>query len=419
MSTNKATPSQALLTLAKSFKLDVERLSRGETVAATIVVSTPQEMKKLLAIPTTPDTYDLVAKTMALNGEAPDSYEAGLKHFSAYACGVSNLDTSIGSAFFKKRFPMEIRMVASSQIELTSDYVVNPGSPPVYIACDELIFNGGSYVIQSTNFTLWVTSQLTIESSGSRPYHIGILGSPGGPGSNGANGGTQSQAPNGQNSSPASPGVCTGSGSGGNGTVGNTGYNGGAGGNGMNGVASVVANINIANFASPQAPLVVFGMSGTGGNGGSGGNGGTGQQGGNGGNGCNAGCEGTNGGNGANGGAGGNGGNGANGGNGVNGGAIYLNLNPSQQSANFYTYMSQQAAPGQGGAGGAAGQGGAGGTGGSGGHSSSDGTNGNTGASGNTGANGASGAAYGTPPQLMVASYKAPSNSELQIEVRS
>ncbi|WP_305852236.1 hypothetical protein [Lysobacter sp. S4-A87] len=408
--------SEALRTLATNLKLDVGRLERGETLKTTVVVPTPQEMKKLLAVRAPGSDFDRIAAALELTDEHPDSYEAGLKHFSAYLCGVSELDTSIGSAFFKKRFPMTVHVAVAQTVEVKTDVVIEPGSPPHFVSCDDLIFDGGSYVVQNTNFTLWVTNELKIKSSGGRPYHIGILGAPGGDGPAGPNAEDQKQAPRGKDAPVPSPGVCTGAGSGGDGTEGNVGYTGGKGEDAKDGLPSLGALINIANFATLQAPLVLFGMSGRGGTGGKGGNGGRGQQGGDGGNGCKSGCEGTDGGNGRNGGNGGTGGNGGKGGNSVNGGLINLNINSAQKGPSFFVYTGQQSSPGGGGAAGEAGWPGDPGKGGEGGHGSSRGKDGNTGLMGSPGTKGQDGGGYGTAPQLIPGTYVPPESIAIELE---
>lgn len=400
------------LTIAKKFNLDVAKLNRGETIQTSIVVDTPEKLKKILEIPESVESCALARHTFTLADEDPASYEAGLKHFSAYACGATVFDPTIGAEFYLKRFPMKVNVAAGETVTVSSDTLIGPGAPPCFILCENLIFDGGSYTVRTTSFTLWVTGKLTITSrQGTQPYHIAILGSPGGRGADGPNGLPQQQAPNGRNAPVPSPGVCTGAGRGGKGAEGNPGYDGTRGDGGMNGVPSLTANINIARFAAPQTPLVIFGMSGIGGDGGKGGDGGPGQQGGNGGDGCSSGCEGTRGGDGGLGGDGGNGNNGGNGGNGVKGGMLYFNCSPQQQGPNYYSYMSQQAKPGQGGLPGAAGLPGAGGNGGRGGNGSPDGTRANSGTPGAPGVPGSPGVAYGAPPEWVPGNYTPPPES--------
>ena len=401
------------MTFAKRLNLDVAKLERGEIIKTSISISSPQDFKTLFGPSLNYDQLQSVLKAVELTDNDPiASYQAGLKHFTAYTTGaVGFLDPGIGKEFFEKRFPMQVNVTLGTTITVSQDVVVPPGSPPEFVSCDNLIFDGGSYVLQGTSFTMWVTNQLAIKSQGSRPYNIGILGVDGAPGYAGAPGGSQAQAPNGSNAGTPSPGVCTGAGSGGNGTAGSTGYDGVHGGDGQTGLPSIMANINIASFASNQPPLVIFGQSGQGGPGGDGGAGGTGQQGGNGGNGCSSGCEGTDGGNGANGGDGGKGGDGGNGGSAVNGGPLLVNLNANQQGPSFFQYVSATAKPGPGGNFGNGGAGGAGGSAGSGGHGSRDGTNGNTGAPGSNGAQGSAGPSYGAAPTLTPGTYTPPSSN--------
>lgn len=401
-----------LTTLAKRLNLDVEKLQRGETIKTIISVPTPEKYKELFgpATPPAKSALAVAARSCALSGENPDSYEAGLKHFTAYVAGLCPLDTSIGSVFFAKRFPLRVSVLAAQDLTLTTDTIQGPNAGPYTVICNNLTFNGGSFVIYNTAFTLWVTGTLTITNAqGDRPYHIGILGYNGSPGGDGTIGGTQAQAAAGADAPTPAPGVCTGAGSGKDGTTGAQGLVGTNGGNGGDGAPSLAATINIAAFNTPQATLQILGTTGNGGNGGNGGQGGPGQQGGNGGAGCSSGCEGTDGGNGATGGKGGTGGNGGNGGNSPNGGVISLNL-PSSQQTGLYNYTSQGGTGGTSGNGGAAGLAGPGGSGGSGGHGSADG---NAGAAGGVGAAGNSGnpGANGSAPNLVPGTYSAPSSN--------
>jgi hypothetical protein len=400
----------SVLMLAKRLNLDTAKIEQGEILKTSLTIKTPQEYKELFGAIGGPRPGLAHDKGLLLTEFDPlDSYQAGLKHFTSYVLGgVDVLDEAIGKEFFAKRFPMTIPVTLGKTITVTEDIVIPAGSTPQYVSCDDLVFDGGSYVVQNTTFTLWVTNLLTIKNGGKRPYHIGILGANGGHGHVGAAGVPQNPAPSGSNATPPSPGVCTGAGKGGNGSPGSGGYTGGVGGVGQDGLPSLWANINIAGFAPGQGPLVVFGMSGAGGDGGTGGAGGTGQHGGNGGHGCSAGCEGTDGGNGSNGGQGGQGGIGGQGGNAVNGGPVYLNLPANQQSETYLLYQTAQAKPGQGGTFGVGGAGGGGGTGGSGGHGSRKGTNGNTGTLGANGTPGMAGAQYGTPPQSYPGTYTPP-----------
>ncbi|MCC7634390.1 hypothetical protein [Stenotrophomonas rhizophila] len=401
----------SILQLAKRLNLDVERIERGETLDASVTAQTPEHYRELLG-PLTGITpaHRPYARHHLAESCCRDCYGAGLLHFSDFLTGaVSSIDPEIGSEFFKRRFPMTIKLTIAKQITVTENKEFPAGTAPVFIACENLVFNGGSYVLRNTAFTLWVTHQLSIVSAGTLPYHIGILGAPGADGSPGHDGPPMPPASHGSNAGTPSPGICTGAGSGGhgpNGLKGNDGHNGGPA---VDGLPSVLSSLNIASFASPQAPLVVFGQSGQGGNGGPAGNGGPGQQGGRGGNGCNSGCEGTDGGNGGDGGQGGTGGVGGPGGNSPNGGQLHVNLAPAQQGANFFVYQTAMAKPGRGGALGAAGERGARGTGGSGGHHSRNGTDGALGTPGTPGTKGNDGTQFGAPPQLIPGNYTPPS----------
>ncbi|WP_147292875.1 collagen-like protein [Dyella psychrodurans] len=400
----------SILQLAKALNLDLDRIRRGDVIETKVVAKSPEHFKELFgAINGISQEHRPYARHHLAESCCRDCYQAGLHHFSDFLTGgVHALDTEIGKTFFDKRFPMEVAVTVGSDITLTSDAIFPAGTAPVFIACENLTFNGGSYVLQNTQFTLWVTEQLKIVKGGTRPYHIGILGAPGSAGSAGSPGDSQNPAPNGPDAPTPTPGICTGAGSGGNGVNGQPGNKGHDGKEGQDGLPSILSSINVASFASPQAPLVIFGQSGQGGDGGAGGAGGQGQKGGNGGNGCSSGCEGTDGGNGGNGGDGGLGGNGGQGGNSPNGGQLFVNLPSNQQGANFFVYQGAMAKPGKGGALGPAGARGDGGTAGSGGHGSRDGSKGNNGAAGNNGAKGTDGSQFGAPPQLIPGTYAPP-----------
>lgn len=400
----------SILQLAKRLNLDVEKLERGDTINTSVTADSPEHYRDLFgSLSGIAPAHRPYARHHLSESCCRDCYGAGLLHFSDFLTGaVSAIDPEIGSEFFKRRFPMTVKLSIAKEISVTKNTEFPAGTAPVFIACENLIFNGGSYVLRNTAFTLWVTNQLSIESSGTLPYHIGILGAPGADGGKGDDGLPMAQAAHGSNAGTPSPGVCTGAGSGGKGADGLKGNDGNGGGPGTDGLPSVLSSLNIASFASPQAPLTVYGQSGQGGNGGPAGKGGTGQQGGQGGNGCSSGCEGTDGGNGGNGGQGGTGGTGGQGGNSPNGGQLHVNLAPAQQGQNFFVYQSGMAKPGAGGARGEAGDRGAFGGGGSGGHHSRDGTDGSIGTPGTPGTKGNDGTQFGAPPQLILGNYTPP-----------
>ena len=397
------------LKIAESLKLDMDRIGRGEVVEQTVVLRTPQEARAILCSPAVPHSLELAKSVLGVNEHAPDSYAAGLKHFHAYCAGLTELDTSIGKPFFDRRFPMTLNVAVGNTITLNSDIAIGPGAPPYLASCDTLIIDGGSYTVESTSFTLWVTDHVEITSNTSgKPYHIAILGTDGADGADAPDQKSQQQAPAGTPAGQASPGICTGRGDGGDGHPGHKGYDGVRGGDGKDGVASVAATINIKHFSTPQPPLLVLGRSGRGGSGGKGGKGGAGQQGGDGGSGCDSGCECTNGGAAGSGGDGGKGGDGGNGGNGVNGSLIYFNVDPAQTGAQYFTYTGQQAGPGSGGGAGLPGDAGQPGAVGSTGHTCKPGASGAAGAPGAPGSPGQAGTNVGIAPQWVTGTYTPP-----------
>jgi hypothetical protein len=400
----------SILQLAKRLNLDVDRIENGETLNVSLTVNSPEHYLQLFGpVNGITRTHRPFARHHLTESCCRSCYNAGLLHFSDYVSGATSaIDPEIGAEFFKRRFPMAMNLTIAKLITVTKNTEFPPGSAPVFIACENLIFNGGAYVLRNTSFTLWVTEQLSIISGGDLPYHIGILGARGGDGGPGNPGPALPQAVNGTTPTTPSPGICTGAPNGGVGTAGIKGNDGQPGGPGHDGLPSVLSSINVASFAAPQAPLVVFGQSGEGGHGGAGGAGGPGQQGGNGGNGCSSGCEGTNGGDGGTGGQGGNGVTGGQGGNAANGGQLHVNLAADQQGPNFFVYDSAMAKPGSGGALGAAGARGAPGTGGKGGDGSSNGLDGSVGTPGTAGVKGADGTQFGAPPQLITGNYAPP-----------
>lgn len=400
----------SILHLAKRFNLDVERIENGETLHASVTVDSPEHCLELFGpVNGIERMHRPFVRHHLTESCCRSCYHAGLQHFSDYVTGaVSVLDPEIGSDFFERRFPMQMKLTIAKQITVTKDETFAPGSAPVFMACENLVFNGGSLVVQNTSFTLWVTKQLSIIASGTLPYHIGILGARGGDGRAGNPGPALPQAVQGTTPTTPSPGICTGAANGGPGTPGIKGNDGQPPGPGHDGLPNVLSSINVAAFASPQPPLVVFGQSGEGGNGGAGGAGGPGQQGGNGGDGCKSGCEGTNGGDGATGGQGGSGVMGGKGGNAPNGGQLYVNLPQDQGSSNYFVFTGAMAKPGRGGDPGGAGERGKPGTGGKGGHGCRDGIDGSVGTPGSPGLQGPDGVQFGSSPQMNKGTYTPP-----------
>lgn len=297
------------------------------------------------------------------------------------------ISQKVKDEFHANQFPFAVEVFSNETYTLDTDLVKQPHSAPFFINTKKLIIDGGSLTALATAIAIKAdVLQVTTKSSGSNPYHIGILGVKGEDGVAGHDGEDYPHAANGRNAGVPSPGICTGASSGGSGSSGVNGTSGSNGSKAGDGVPNFPCSIEIDGISSDSNILYFFTQSGLGGVGGVGGHGGTGQQGGMGGHGCSSGCEGTNGGH------AGDGGDGGLGGDGANGNPITISF-PGGANRNKLSVTSDSALPGQGGA---YGKGGAEGIGGHGGHGSSDGKSGSTGSFGSDGKKGAEGERTGS-----------------------
>ncbi|AMW34554.1 hypothetical protein HEQ62_09360 [Haematospirillum jordaniae] len=334
----------------------------------------------------------------ALDGTDDNGCLARLSNFVYGAGKLAPHD----KAFAKKIFPVQASKIAVEDMTVTTDIVYGPAAAPVLLNVGTLTFAGGSITALNTVLTINARKVAFRRGTGTKPYHIGILGTDGVTGMDGAHGDTPSnQAASGKDVQPASPGICTGVGPGGLGSNGSNGGDGQDGNIGGTGRPSLQANVTFYEFDNPAGEkLVVFTRSGAGGAGGRGGDGGAGQQGGNGGCGCDSGCEGTDGGDGGRGGNGGDGGNGGQGGNAVDGGDVFIKV--PAEAVSSVVRIADLAHVGIGGAGGLGGAGGRAGNGGAGGKHSSKGAGGARGNNGKPGQPGKEGIRQGNPGNIYI-----------------
>ncbi|OYX13355.1 MAG: hypothetical protein B7Z15_07545, partial [Rhizobiales bacterium 32-66-8] len=360
--------------------LDLDRLRKGETLHAEVVIETLDHFTAIFGHGVNKSaraafSFDL---DTGFEGDAPVTQ---LLHHT--------YGNSVGTDAAEALFPMTLSATAGETVTIDSDIHIPASSPPYALVVGTLIFDGGSITVESTQATLSADT-LKLVRGGTKSYYLGIIGKAGDPGPEGDTGtSVPGHASDGSSAKPKSPGICDGAGNGKQGSNGAPGGTGGMGGAGGTGLPSWPATITI-RAVDPESvgQFVVYTLSGAGGKGGPGGTGGAGQEGGGGGKGCSSGAEGTNGGNGGAGGDGGAGGQGGPGGLPADGMGITINF-PKAAVASLTTIPTTVS----GGPGGDGGEGGAGGTGGTSGSGGTGHHGGNHGAAGLPGAKGPAGVA--------------------------
>lgn len=392
------------LDLAMKLGQSVERLQAGEAVDSIVQFNSLDEFKEIFAGRITEEQRTRYSQDMAMHHANTLAGSDPLPRLSNYVYGNAPLSQE-DAQFAKRMFPIKVRVISHDDITVTDDITYGPFAPPVVINAGKLTFNGGSYTLRNTPFTLTADLLAFGPRMGASKYHIGIMGFDGVHPDPAPNGGfvDPPNAPDGNNSLPTSPGVCSFSGSGGNGGNGATGNPGFNGINGSDGLPSLTAVIYIGAFSTTETgSLAISTQSGAGGAGGDAGQGGQGQNGGDGGLGCNSGCEGTNGGNGGNGGTGGLGGNGGNGGNAADSSLNSILVVVPAADVPAVVPSSTVVQPGKGGAAGLGGPGGYAGLGGPGGKNSARGADGMKGNPGPSGTPGQPGTGSGNAAQFRV-----------------